>query len=194
MNIQSATFITSGTSPEHYPNDNRPEILFVGRSNVGKSSFINSILQRKNIAYTSSKPGKTQTLNFYLINQAFYFVDVPGYGYAKVSKQVRDEFAKMISIYLTTREQLHLVIQLVDFRHTPTKEDIQMHDFLQSYDIPTIVVGTKLDKVPKTKRKRYEKDILKTLQITQDEFLPYSSETKENLDIVYDIINQVLEE
>ena len=194
MNIQSVTFIKSATRIEHYPQDTYPEILFVGRSNVGKSSFINSILNRKNVAHTSSKPGKTQTLNFFLINEAFYFVDVPGYGYAKVSKSIRDEFAKMISLYLTTREQLRLVIQLVDFRHAPSSEDIQMHEFLANYDIPTIVVGTKMDKVPKNQRRKHEKEILKTLGITADEFLPYSSETKENIDYVYDLLTQVLED
>lgn len=192
MKITSTEFIKSATDTNHYPTMNIPEIMLVGRSNVGKSSFINCVLQRRNLAHTSSKPGKTQTLNFYLINESFHFVDVPGYGYAKVSKKARDSFATMIDLYLTTREQLELVIMLVDARHLPTKDDLTMLQYVQSYDIPVIVVGTKIDKVPKTKRRRHEKDILSTLEITEEQFIPFSATERINIDLVYDVIEQVL--
>jgi len=178
MIIRDAKFIKSATAEEHYPEDNLPEILLSGRSNVGKSSFINSVLNRKNIAHVSGRPGKTQTLNFYLINENFYFVDVPGYGYARVSKTDREKFGKMIEEYLLTRKQLRLVVLLVDFRHKPSEDDILMYNYLSNYDIPCLVVGTKVDKVPKTKRSKCEKQIIETLGMDPDMFLPYSSETK----------------
>ena len=193
MKIHSAEFIKSATKIEHYPTDFLPEILFAGRSNVGKSSFINSLLNRKNIAHTSGKPGKTQTLNFYKVNDVLYFVDVPGYGYAKVSKTAREEFAEMIELYLTSREQLKLVIQLVDFRHKPSPDDITMFQYLASYGIPAIVVGTKVDKVPKNQRKKNQKVILETLGIDEDMFLPFSSVTKENINEIYDLLDQIME-
>lgn len=193
MNINTAEFVKSATDPSHYPTESLPEILLVGRSNVGKSSFINSVLRRKNLAHTSGKPGKTQTLNFYRINNAFHFVDVPGYGYAKVSKSARESFAVMIDSYLRTREQLELVIQLVDARHLPTSDDVQMFNYLAEYDIPTIVVGTKIDKVPSTKRRQQQKDILSTLKITEEQYIPFSAVEHINLELVYDLIDQVLE-
>ena len=193
MNIKSAVFVKSATDPTHYPTETLPEILLVGRSNVGKSSFINSILHRKNLAHTSGKPGKTQTLNFYKVNEAFHFVDVPGYGYAKVSKTDREAFAVMIDSYLRTREQLELVIQLVDARHLPTEDDKQMLAYLSEYDIPTIVVGTKIDKIPPTKRFRQEKNILGALGIEEEQFIPFSATEDINKELVYDLIEQVLE-
>ncbi len=193
MKIHNASFVKSGTTEAHYPVDNLPEILLSGRSNVGKSSFINSVLNRKNLAHISGRPGKTQTLNFYLVNENMYFVDVPGYGYARVSKTERERFGKMIEEYLLTRQQLKLVILLVDFRHKPTEDDQLMYNYLSSYDIPCLVVGTKVDKVPKTKRKKCENLIIETLKMDPDMFLPYSSETKLNRDVVYDLLDQVLE-
>ncbi len=194
MIIRDAKFITSGTKLEHYPTDNLPEILLAGRSNVGKSTFINSVLNRKNIAHVSGRPGKTQTLNYYLVNNSFYFVDVPGYGYARVSKKDRESFGKMIEEYLVNRKQLRIVIQLVDFRHKPSEDDVLMYNFLSSYGIPTIVVGTKVDKVPKTKRRKCEKLIMETLGIDEDMFLPYSGVTKLNLNEVYDLLDQIVED
>jgi GTP-binding protein len=194
MKIESAKLQKSATLPKDYPNEDLPEIMLVGRSNVGKSSFINSVLGRKNLAYTSSKPGKTQTLNFFLINETFRFVDVPGYGYAKVSKSERDGFATMIDMFLRTREQLELVIMLVDARHAPTKQDVLMLNYLRSYDVPTIIIGTKIDKVPKTKRYAQEKFILKTLNIPEELFIPYSAVEKININLVYDLLEQVMEE
>lgn len=194
MIIRDAKFITSGTKLEHYPTDNKPEILICGRSNVGKSSFINSVLNRKNIAHISGRPGKTQTLNYYLINDTFYFVDVPGYGYARVSKSARSTFGGMIEEYLINRQQLKIVIQLVDFRHKPSDEDVLMYNFLSSYDIPTIVVGTKVDKVPKTKRGKCQKLIMETLGIEEGMFLPYSAVTKLNIGEIHDLLDQVVED
>ena len=152
MIIRSVEFVTSAVHKEGYPIDNLPEIVLSGRSNVGKSSFINSLLNRKNLAHTSSRPGKTQTLDFFLINEDFYFVDVPGYGYAKVSKTAREQFGQMIEEYLLNRSNLRLVILLIDFRHNPTQDDILMYNFLKSYHIPCLVVGTKSDKITKNRR------------------------------------------
>lgn len=191
MNIQKVEFITSAAQRTQYPEDNLPEIVLSGRSNVGKSSFINSVLNRKKAAYISSNPGKTQTLNFFKINDEFYFVDVPGYGYAKVSKTSRQKFGEMIEEYLVYRKQLSLVVLLVDFRHAPSEDDILMYKYLKTYQIPVLVVGTKVDKVPKTRRGRYEKEIKKTLEMdSTDLFIPYSSETHENKDVIWDILNQ----
>lgn len=191
MNISKVEFVTSAAQRTQYPEDNLPEIVLSGRSNVGKSSFINSILDRKKVAYTSSSPGKTQTLNFFKINDEFYFVDVPGYGYAKVSKTDRLKFGEMIEEYLVYRKQLSLVVLLVDFRHAPSEDDVLMYQYLKTYQIPVLVIGTKVDKVPKTRRGRHEKEIKKTLELdSTDMFIPYSSETKENKDVIWEILNQ----
>jgi len=193
MIIRSVEFVTSAVHKEGYPVDNLPEIVLSGRSNVGKSSFINSILNRKNFAYTSSQPGKTQTLNFFKINEAFYFVDVPGYGYAKVSKADRQKFGEIIEEYLVYRKELSLVVQLVDFRHAPSEDDVIMYNYLKNYNIPVLVIGTKLDKVAKTQRPKHIKLIKNTLKMdSNDIFVPYSSETKENIDIVFGILAQYI--
>lgn len=193
MNIQKVEFIQSAVQKEQYPIDNLPEIVLSGRSNVGKSSFINSILGRKRVAYISSRPGKTQTLNFYRINEQFYFVDVPGYGYAKVSKTDRERFGKMIEEYLVYRDQLKLVVLLVDYRHDPSEDDVLMYQYLKAYQIPVLVVGTKMDKVPKTKRLRHEREIKKVLEMdSNDVFIPYSSETKENKEVVLEYLKNFI--
>ena len=149
MKITSADIVISAVKPEQYPEEVMPEFALAGRSNVGKSSFINKMLNRKSLARTSSKPGKTQTLNFFLINEDFYFVDVPGYGYAKVSKSERAAWGRMIETYLTTREQLKAVVLIVDLRHPPTADDVMMYQFLKHYDIPCIIINTKADKITK---------------------------------------------
>jgi len=185
MNLNNVEFITSAVSKLQYPDGDLHEILLSGRSNVGKSSFINSILNRKNVAYTSGRPGKTQTLNFFKINDEFYFVDVPGYGYAKVSKTERQRFGEMIEEYLVYRKQLQLVVLLVDYRHAPSEDDVIMYNYLKTYQIPVLVVGTKMDKVPKTKRMRHEKDVKRVLEMdNNDVLISYSSETHENRDVV----------
>ena len=193
MNISDAKLVISAVSKDHYPDSSLPEILLSGRSNVGKSSFINTVLNRKNLAYTSSKPGKTQTLNFYLINQNFYFVDVPGYGYAKVSKKARQEFGEMIEEYLQYREQLRLIVLLVDFRHPPSDDDKLMYEYLKAYNLPTLVVATKYDKVKPSMRKKNENMIKHELALAEDDmFLTFSAETKHNLKLVHELMERVI--
>jgi len=193
MIIREVEFTTSAAQQSQYPIDSLPEIALSGRSNVGKSSFINSILRRKNVAYTSSRPGKTQTLNFFKINDKFYFVDVPGYGYAKVSKADRLRFGEMIEEYLVNRKQLSLVVLIVDLRHAPSEDDVLMYNFLKTYQIPVLVVATKMDKVPKTKRISHEKVIKKELKMdSNDLFIQYSSETHETKEIVLTILEQFI--
>ena len=147
MNVNHVDLTISAVNPDQYPSTDYPEIALVGRSNVGKSSLTNTLINRKNFAHTSSQPGKTQTLNFYNVEDKVYFVDVPGYGYAKVSKKQREEFGQMIENYLTQREQLRGVIMLVDGRHAPTADDVQMYQWLAYYELPILVVATKIDKV-----------------------------------------------
>ncbi len=162
-----------------YPMDNLPEFLLVGRSNVGKSSFINTIIERKNFARTSSKPGKTQTLNFYLVNDAFYLVDVPGYGYASVSKDTQKKFGLMIEEYLKNRPNLKKVFMLIDYRHKPTEDDCLMYEFLKYYNLDITIVATKYDKISKNGRIKQDKIIKDTLKICEDEeFITFSTVTK----------------
>jgi GTP-binding protein len=178
MKVTSADIVISAVRPAQYPETTIPEIALAGRSNVGKSSFINKMLNRKALARTSSKPGKTQTLNFFLINEQLFYVDVPGYGYAKVSKTEREAWGKMIETYLTTREQLRSVVLLVDLRHAPSQDDVMMYDFLKHYELPVIIVATKADKIPKGKWDKHAKVVRETLQIEEgDELILFSSET-----------------
>ena len=151
MKITDAKLEVMATRRSQYPETDLPEFMLVGRSNVGKSSFINTILGRKNIAYTSGKPGKTQTLNFYRVNDAFFLVDVPGYGYAAVNKKIQEKFGKMIEEYLEKRDELVRVFMLIDFRHKPTEDDQLMYNFLKYYNIPVTIVATKVDKVGNSK-------------------------------------------
>ncbi|MGK0551465.1 ribosome biogenesis GTP-binding protein YihA/YsxC [Enterococcus faecalis] len=180
MDVHKAEIVISAVSPKQYPDSQLPEVALAGRSNVGKSSFINTLIRRKNLARTSGKPGKTQTLNFYLIEDALHFVDVPGYGYAKVSKTERAKWGTMIETYLTTRDQLKVVVSLVDLRHPPTQDDIQMYQFLKYYQLPVIVVATKADKIPRGKWNKHERIIKKALDFDPaDDFIIFSAETKE---------------
>ncbi|MBP2240620.1 GTP-binding protein [Cytobacillus eiseniae] len=178
MKVNSANIVISAVKPDQYPGEALPEFALAGRSNVGKSSFINKMLNRKNLARTSSKPGKTQTLNFYLINEILHFVDVPGYGYAKVSKKEREAWGKMIETYLTGREQLKAVVQIVDLRHPPSKDDVMMYHFLKHYEIPCIIIATKADKIPKAKWQKHLKVAKETLELDpNDHIVLFSSET-----------------
>ena len=189
LNTHNADLLLSAANKSHYPQDDLPEVALAGRSNVGKSSFINTLLERKNLARTSSKPGKTQLLNFYTIDDKLRFVDVPGYGYAKVSKKERERWGKMIEEYLVSRENLRSVVSLVDMRHLPTADDIQMYDFLKYYEIPVILVATKADKIPKGKWNKHESDIKKALHFdTQDTFIVFSSVSKNGFDEAWDAI------
>ncbi|HEQ4835878.1 TPA: YihA family ribosome biogenesis GTP-binding protein [Streptococcus pyogenes] len=189
LNTHNASILLSAANKSHYPQDDLPEIALAGRSNVGKSSFINTILGRKNLARTSSKPGKTKLLNFFNIDDKLRFVDVPGYGYAKVSKSERAKWGKMIEEYLTTRDNLRAVVSLVDLRHAPSKEDIQMYDFLKHYDIPVIVVATKADKIPRGKWNKHESVVKKALNFDKsDTFIVFSSVERIGIDDSWDAI------
>jgi GTP-binding protein len=193
MKVTNAEIIISAVSKKQYPNDRLPEIALAGRSNVGKSSFINKLIHRKNLARTSSKPGKTQTLNFYKINESFYFVDVPGYGYAKVSKKEREKWGIMMEEYFETRNTLQAVLLITDIRHEPTSDDLQMYDFLKYYELPVIIVATKLDKVPKSKRSAHIKRTTGAFQIEQgDVLLPFSAETGEGKDEAWRLLKPFL--
>ncbi|WP_088068382.1 ribosome biogenesis GTP-binding protein YihA/YsxC [Gottfriedia luciferensis] len=192
MKVTTADIVISAVRPNQYPDTQFPEIALAGRSNVGKSSFINKMLNRKALARTSSKPGKTQTLNFFLINEQLFYVDVPGYGYAKVSKKEREAWGKMIETYITTREQLRAVILLVDLRHSPTEDDVMMYDFLKHYGIPVIIVATKADKIPKGKWDKHAKVVRETLQIEEgDELILFSSETGLGKEKAWSVIDRM---
>ncbi|GGE28089.1 ribosome biogenesis GTP-binding protein YihA/YsxC [Streptococcus himalayensis] len=189
INTHNAEILLSAANKSHYPQDDIPEIALAGRSNVGKSSFINTLLNRKNLARTSGKPGKTQLLNFFNIDDKLRFVDVPGYGYAKVSKAERAKWGKMIEEYLTSRENLRAVVSLVDLRHDPSSDDVQMYDFLKYYEIPVIVVATKADKIPRGKWNKHESAIKKKLDFDKgDDFIVFSSVDKSGLDDAWDAI------
>ena len=178
MQIESVNEPIIAVRRSQYPDDNKSEFLLVGRSNVGKSSFINTLIERKNFARTSSKPGKTQTLNFYLVNDAFYLVDVPGYGYASVSKDTQKKFGLMIEEYLKSRENLKHVFMLIDYRHKPTEDDVLMYEFLKYYNLDITIVATKYDKVSKNSRIKQDKLIKDTLKFNDNEFITFSTVTK----------------
>lgn len=191
MQVNNVDLTISAVEPKQYPATDYPEIALVGRSNVGKSSLTNVLINRRNFAHTSSQPGKTQTLNFYNVEDQLYFVDVPGYGYAKVSKKERERFGQMIEEYLTQRQQLRGVIELVDGRHKPTDDDISMYQWLAYYNIPTLIVGTKIDKVKPNARNRAKKDIVRALELDQSTPLVlFSAVKKQGQDQVWDWIEQ----
>ncbi|MFC0270200.1 ribosome biogenesis GTP-binding protein YihA/YsxC [Metabacillus herbersteinensis] len=191
MKVTSSDIVTSAVKPDQYPNEQFPEIALAGRSNVGKSSFINKLLNRKSLARISSKPGKTQTLNFYLINEMLSFVDVPGYGFAKVSKSERAAWGKMIETYLTTREQLRAAVLIIDLRHAPSKDDVLMYDFLKHHQIPTILIATKCDKIPKGKWQKHLKVVKETLNKDPDDpIVVFSSETGQGKEEAWRVIRE----
>ena len=193
MKINSVELSISAVRQSQYPTDNKPEFLLVGRSNVGKSSFINSIIERRNYARTSSKPGKTQTLNFYNVNNDFYLVDVPGYGYASVSKERQQKFGMMIEEYLTNRENLKEVFLLIDFRHKPTNDDLLMYNFLKYYDLSVTIILTKVDKIGRTLREKQLQLIKDTLNIKEeDKYILFSSITKLGKNDVTSIIDKIV--
>lgn len=195
MVIKEANLEVIATRRSQYPIDGKPEFLLVGRSNVGKSSFINSILSRKNLAYTSARPGKTQTLNFYGINDAFYLIDVPGYGYAAVDKKTQAKFGMMIEEYLEKRQELKRVFMLIDFRHKPMEDDLLMYNFLKYHNLPVTVVATKADKVTGSKKEKNLKVILETLDlVVGDDLVVFSSVTKLGVKEVLKKIEDLVEE
>ena len=179
MKISSVNLAISAVRRSQYPTDNKSEYLLIGRSNVGKSSFINSLINRKNFARTSSRPGKTQTINFYEVNEDFYLVDAPGYGYAAVSKAKRKKFGLMIEDYIVHRKNLKQVFLLIDFRHRPTNDDILMYNYLKYYKIPVTIVATKCDKIGITMHQKQRNAILNDLDlVVGDDFIMFSSVTK----------------
>ena len=179
MVIKEANLDIIATRRSQYPTEGKPEFLLVGRSNVGKSSFINAILSRKNLAYTSARPGKTQTLNFYGVNGDFYLIDVPGYGYAAVDKKTQAKFGMMIEEYLEKRDELKRVFMLIDYRIKPTEDDLLMYNFLKYYKLPVTVIATNADKVPGSKKQKNLKVILDTLDlVVGDDLVVFSSTTK----------------
>ncbi len=195
MKINSVELQISAVRQSQYPEDTNPEFLLVGRSNVGKSSFINSIIERRNLARVSSKPGKTQTLNFYNINNEFYLVDVPGYGYASVSKEMQAKFGKMIEEYIENRDSLKRVFMLVDFRIKPTQDDLLMYNFLKYYNLPVTIVATKVDKVSRNDRDKQIKMINDELNIREDDKLVlFSIKTKLGKSEIHKEIEELINE
>jgi GTP-binding protein len=192
MKITSAEFVKSAFSSKDWPKDGRPEIAFLGRSNVGKSSLLNSLLQRRGLARTSNTPGRTQSINYFLINDSFYFVDLPGYGFAKVSKAMRAGWGTMAEEYLSERETLKLCIQLVDSRHAPSKLDLQLHEWLLFHERPRVVVATKSDKLSSNELTKQMK-VLKG-ELSGSDVLPYSSQTGKGRDPVWAVIESSLKQ
>lgn len=177
-----------------YPEGEKPEFMLLGRSNVGKSSFINTLINRKNLARTSSVPGKTQTLNFYIVNDKFYLVDAPGYGYAAVNKQQQKKFGLMIEEYLQTRHQLKRAFLLVDFRHKPTEDDLLMYNFLKYYNVPVTIIATKVDKVPSSKKDKNYQVLKNTLDVVVgDNIILFSSAAKTGKEDVLNMIEDLIE-
>jgi len=193
MRISSVELKISAVRRSQYPTDEKPEFLMVGRSNVGKSSFINTLINRKNYARTSSNPGKTQTINFYLVNDSFYLVDAPGYGYANLSKKKQRKFGLMMEDYLVNRKNLKQVFMLIDFRHKPSNDDIMMYNFLKHYELPVTIIATKTDKVGITSQQKQRNLILEELDlVVGDDFVMFSNVTKLGKDEVYKKIGRTI--
>ena len=193
MKIESSNLETIAVRKSQYPTDELDEFLLCGRSNVGKSSFINTVLGRKNYAHTSGKPGKTQTLNFYLLNNRFYLVDIPGYGYAEVSKEKQRKFGLMIEEYIKERKNLKCVFLLVDFRHKAQENDILMYNYLKYYNIPCVVVATKYDKIKASQKDKCEKSLKESLKLVEgDKLVLFSSVTKKGREEIYHILDSFI--
>lgn len=193
MKIKSAEFVKSALRPDDYPRNGRPEVAFVGRSNVGKSSLLNALLQRRGLAKTSSTPGKTQTVNFFDVNGAVYFVDLPGYGYAKVPKTMKDAWVRVMTEYLMKREPLRLAVALVDIRHEPSEKDMHMLELLEDAEVPTVVVATKADKIKRGQWQKQTAVIREGLRLEAESLiLPFSSETGEGVPILWRVIDETL--
>ena len=193
MKIESAELKSMAVRMSQYPEDSKPEYLLVGRSNVGKSSFINTVLNRKNIARTSATPGKTQTLNFYIVNDKFYLVDVPGYGYAAVNRDTQKKFGMMIEEYLINRKNLKRVFLLIDYRHKPSEDDELMFNFMKYYNLDVTIVATKYDKVKMSDRAKNEKAINETFKLGENDNIVYfSSVSKKGKEEIQNIIEKSL--
>ena len=195
MKIIKSELDAVAAKPSQYPEDVLPEVAFAGRSNVGKSSLLNLITNRRKLAKVSGSPGKTRTINFYLMNDTFRIVDLPGYGYAKVSRSMSDNWGEMMETYLENRQGLMKVIQLVDIRHKPTAQDVQMYDYLRYYGLDGIVVATKADKVSRNEMQKNISVIRKTLDLgKEDKVIPISSLKRTGYGVLLDEIERLLEE
>ena len=193
MRITQAEYLKSAMHAADFPNDHRPEIAFVGRSNVGKSSLLNALLGKKGLAKTSGTPGKTRTLNFFSVNEKYYFVDLPGYGFAKVPLKVKDEWGKALIEYLETRRTLELVVLLVDSRHEPSGLDLEMLELLDEVERPVLVVATKADKLKQGERAKLVRQLRAGLGLDSDaEVVAVSAETGMGLKDLWDILDSVL--
>ena len=191
--VKKAEYVASAVKYEQYPVEGLPEIAMAGRSNVGKSSLINSFLGRRNLARTGNTPGKTQTLNFYRVNDAWFLVDLPGYGYAKVAKTVNAQWGPMMENYLKKREPLRAVIQIVDIRHAPSVEDVEMQQWLRTMQVPTMVVATKADKISRGQWAKHLKVIAKALDIPDVSLiLPFSSQSGVGKEELNEAIEEIL--
>ncbi len=193
MDVQNVRLEAVGVMFEQFPNSGLPEVAFAGRSNVGKSSLINGLINRKALARTSGQPGKTQTVNFYNVEEALYFVDLPGYGYARTSKANRDSWGKMINYYLKKRETLGMIMLLVDIRHKPNENDQLMMNYIRESGLEPLVIATKADKVNRSQMTKHKKMIAKALQLSSiDQVIPFSSMTKEGKDEIWKEIDDWL--
>jgi GTP-binding protein len=192
MIIKTAEFVTSAVKPQQYPPADMPEIAFAGRSNVGKSSLINTLVNRKRLVKTSSTPGRTQLINFFIINEMFSFVDLPGYGYAKVPVAVRKQWGPMVETYLSERTSLEGVVLIMDIRRTPKQEELSFIEWLRNFNIPAILTLTKTDKLSKTKQKKQQMLISETLSADKDDLLLFSAKSRQGKDKVWEAIDSVL--
>ncbi|MBW6509111.1 MAG: ribosome biogenesis GTP-binding protein YihA/YsxC [Desulfuromonadales bacterium] len=194
MKISTAEFIKSATRPAHYPDPQFPEIAFAGRSNVGKSTLINVVLNRKNLVRTSSTPGRTQLINFFNVNQRFVLVDLPGYGFAKVPVAVRKAWGPMIRTYLEIRDCLAATVFIIDIRRTPGEEDLDLLDWLEEFGVPTIPVISKIDKVSRSQRRQHVERIAAATGLPVDAFSLFSALSREGIEDIRERIESVLEQ
>lgn len=193
MKVTEARFVKSAMDPKDYPRDRRPEVAFVGRSNVGKSSLLNVLLNKKGLAKTSGTPGKTQTLNFFDVNGKIYFVDLPGYGFAKVPLSVKEHWNRVMGDYLRERDMLRMVVLLVDARHKPTELDQQMLTMLEEAEVPTLITATKFDKLKQTERRKNLKRIRETFGLDEDAMVvPFSATTGDGKEELWGIVDEVV--
>ncbi|MBO5479282.1 MAG: YihA family ribosome biogenesis GTP-binding protein [Clostridia bacterium] len=192
MVVKNPKFEVSAVSAKQYPTNGLPEIVLVGKSNVGKSSFINTMINRKSLARTSSEPGKTRQINFYNIDDKFYFVDLPGYGYSKMSKQEQEKVGRFTEEYLVKRNTIRMIIFLVDIRHKPTENDLHMYNYVMSSNLPFMVLANKADKIAPTKVEAYVEDLKKEFGISFSTLLPFSSEKKIYSEAVWKEIEKIL--
>lgn len=195
MNFNNVDLFISAVRRSQYPEDGRKEFIMLGRSNVGKSSFLNTVVNRKNMARISSKPGKTSTINFFNVDNSFYLVDVPGYGYADTSKEEIKKFGLMVEEYLEKRDELKRVFLLVDFRHKPSSDDVLMYNYLKHYQIPVTIVATKTDKVSSREKEKNLKQLKETLDIiVGDNIVLFSAVTKAGREEIINQIEQIVKE